>query len=94
MAGKRVSERPAPEGSRVLVYRREPEESDLYEVGTWRGTPHFRCRRCAFDTFDAARMLAHVLAHVDGLDAARDAKADLGVTIMAGGELADETMEV
>ncbi len=54
---------PAPEGSRVLVYRREPEPGDLYEVGSWRGVPHFRCRCCAFDTLVASNMLAHLESH-------------------------------
>jgi hypothetical protein len=54
---------PAPKGSRVLAYRREPEPDDLYEVGSWRGAPHFRCRRCAFDTLVAANMLAHLDSH-------------------------------
>ncbi len=64
MARKRVTEtmEPAPEGSRVLVYRREPEPGDLYEVGSWRGVPHFRCC-CAFDTLVAGNMLAHLDSH-------------------------------
>lgn len=65
MARRRATmvEEPAPEGSRVLVYRREPDPDDLYEVGSWRGAPHYRCRRCAFDTLDAGNMLAHLDSH-------------------------------
>jgi hypothetical protein len=47
----------------VLAYRREPEPDDPYEVGSWRGMPHFRCRRCAFDTLAAGNMLAHLDSH-------------------------------
>lgn len=65
MARKRVTEtmEPAPEGSRVLVYRREPEPDDLFEVGSWRGAPHYKCRCCAFDTLVAGNMLAHLESH-------------------------------
>jgi hypothetical protein len=79
---------PAPEGSRVLVYRREPGPEDLYEVGEWRGVPHFRCRRCAFDTLVAGNMLAHLDCHgsdvADGLDE----------LVMAGSEPATNVLEV
>lgn len=86
MARKRATEtmEPAPEGSRVLVYRREPEPGDLYEVGSWRGVPHFRCRRCAFDTLVAGNMLAHLDSH--GRDVADE-------SVMAGSEPA-ETLEI
>ncbi len=60
---------PAPEGSRVLVYRRAAAADDLYEVGEWRGVPHFRCRRCAFDTLVAGNMLAHLPSHAGQLAA-------------------------
>lgn len=65
MARKRVAEtmEPAPDGSRVLVYRREPQTDDLYEVGAWNGVPHFRCRCCAFDTMSASNLLAHLDSH-------------------------------
>lgn len=55
---------PAPDGSRVLVYRRrEPQPDDLYEVGEWHGVAHYRCRLCAFDTMDAGNLLAHLDSH-------------------------------
>lgn len=95
MARKRVTKtmEPAPEGSRVLVYRREPAPEDLYEVGSWRGAPHFRCRRCAFDTLVAGNMLAHVASHepkrLDGSDVADE-------LVVAGSEPAEhsEILEV
>lgn len=61
MAKRRVSAETVEPGP--VVYRREPEPGDLYEVGSWRGVPHFRCRRCAFDTLVASNMLAHVESH-------------------------------
>lgn len=86
MARKRVTAEamaPAPEGSRVLVYRREPEASDLYRVSAWHGVPHFECNLCAFDTLVASNMLAHLESHgagrLDGSDV-----ADMAVT--AGSE--------
>jgi hypothetical protein len=61
MAKKRAETvKPAPGGSRVLVHRREPTDDDLYDVGSWRGVPHFMCRHCAFDTLVASNMLAHL----------------------------------
>lgn len=62
---------PAPDGSRVLVYRREPEPDDLYEVGEWHGVAHYRCRLCAFDTMDAGNLLAHLDSHAGSAPAQR-----------------------
>jgi len=73
MARKRVAKtmEPAPDGSRVLVYRREPEPDDLYEVGEWHGVAHYRCRLCAFDTMDAGNLLAHLDSHAGSAPAQR-----------------------
>lgn len=87
MARKRVTEtmEPAPEGSRVLVYRREPEPGDLYEVGSWRGVPHFRCRCCAFDTLVAGNMLAHLDSHA-GSEPVKTTEKDTEVSDGNSGE--------
>lgn len=51
---------PAPDGSQVLVYRREPAAEDVYIVTSWHGLALYQCRWCAFDTMDAANMFAHL----------------------------------
>lgn len=83
-----MTEMPAPEGSRVVVYRREPEPDDWYDVGAWKGIPHFRCRLCAFDTMRADALMDHLGLHgsatITGSEPVqtleRDASADLGMT--------------
>lgn len=78
---------PAPEGSRVLVYRREPADDDLYEVGSWHGVAHFRCRLCAFDTLVAGNMLAHLPSHAEQLAAGSEP------VMIAGSEPVETTTE-
>jgi hypothetical protein len=45
------------------TYRRKPQQSDGYTVGSWHGYPHYRCNCCPFDTMQAGAMMDHLVIH-------------------------------
>lgn len=52
---------PTAQEDDIFSKARHPETD--YTLGTWAGKVQYRCRRCAFDTLDWARMQAHLLEH-------------------------------
>ncbi len=40
-----------------------------YETGEWAGKVHYRCTKCAFDTFDGRAMLNHLVFVHDSFQA-------------------------